>query len=337
MVRFVVRRLAIIPLALLIVNFFAYSYAYLARPMRAARIPYLATSLPPAEPEQLLSTYQGYLEQAIHLDFGAIPPGANQVLRRLWEQHGTVNIGQAIFKSGLASLGLLLVALALSVTVGLSLGLSLAHSNPPRVSRLLTVLSTPGLAMPSFYLGSIFVFALFRYKLSGGPGTEMPLPMSGFGWDEHLVLPTIALMARPTVQIAQITASLLVDEFEQQYIVTARSVGHRWRTIRRKHALRNIVASVVLTISGSFRLLMGELILVEWLFGWPGLGTLLAQTLIPSNISAAVGTPLFLDAPVVSAVLTVFAAFFLMSDLIASVLVRLLDPRLGALEQEAGS
>ncbi len=335
MLRFILRRLAIIPIALLIVNFFAYSYAYLARPMRAARIPYLATSLPPAEPEDLLPTYHDHLNQAIHLDFGAIPGGANQTLRSLWGQHGTISIGGAIAKSSLASLGLLFIALLLSTAIGLTLGLSMARSNPPHVSRWLTIPSTLGLAMPSFYLGSIFVLALFRYKLAGGPSTEMPLPMSGFGWDKHLILPTIALMARPTVQIAQVTASLLVDEFEQQYIVTARSVGHRWRTIRRKHALRNIVASVVLTISGSFRLLMGELILVEWLFGWPGLGTLLAQSLIPSNISAAVGTPLFLDPPVVSAVLTVFAALFLLSDLIASTLVRILDPRLGALEQES--
>jgi peptide/nickel transport system permease protein len=138
-------------------------------------------------------------------------------------------------------------------------------------------------------------------------------------------------MARPTVQIAQVTAGLLADELGKQYVLAARSVGHTWRAIRWKHALRNILATVILTIAAGVRLLAGELIVVEWLFDWPGLGNLLAQTLIPSGIVATRGVAervLFLNPPVVAMVLTVFAAVFLLSDLVASVLIKVLDPRL---------
>ena len=79
------------------------------------------------------------------------------------------------------------------------------------------------------------------------------------------------------------------------------------------------------------RILVGELIVVEWLFNWPGLGNLLAHTLIPTGTAFTRGLAdrsLFLDPPVVAAVLTVFAALFIMTDQTASILVRVFDPRL---------
>jgi peptide/nickel transport system permease protein len=183
--------------------------------------------------------------------------------------------------------------------------------------------------MPSFFIGSLFILAVFRYQIWRGYGTRLPLPMGGFGWDKHLVLPTLALMARPTVQIAQIVAGLLVDELGKQYIVAARSVGNSWPRILRRNALRNILAAVVLSIAGSVRLLVGELVVVEWLFEWPGLGRLLAWTLIPPAGTALVEwVPLFLSPPVVAAVLMALGGVFLLTDLIAAILVRIFDPRL---------
>jgi peptide/nickel transport system permease protein len=184
-----------------------------------------------------------------------------------------------------------------------------------------------GLAMPSFYIGSLFVLALLTVLIRGY-SDQLYFPIRGFGWDNHLVLPTLALMARPTVQIAQVTAELLKDELSKQYVVAARSVGFTWRAIRWRLALRNIIAAIILSIASSVRLLVGELIVVEWLFGWPGLGRLLASTLIPGMTSSTVQAPLFLDPRIVAAVLTVFAALFLLTDFIAAFLVRLSDPRL---------
>jgi peptide/nickel transport system permease protein len=202
------------------------------------------------------------------------------------------------------------------------------------VSNWLTIFSTVGLAMPSFYIGSLFVFGLLAYVLRGGYGTQLPLPMRGFGWDEHLVLPALALMARPTVQIAHVTAELLVEELDKQYVFAARSLGHTWHAILGQKALRNILASVILSVAGSVRLLVGELIVIEWLFVWPGLGRLLALALIPAGTSSPSQAPLFLNPPLVAAVLLVFAGAFLVTDLAAATLVRAVDPRLRAAEEE---
>jgi peptide/nickel transport system permease protein len=317
-IRFVLRRLVVIPIALVLIHFLGFSYAHIAGPIRAARTPYVFVQ--PENPP-LLPTYQSYLEQVAKLDFGTMP-GAQEPLVT------------AILRAAGASLGLLAIVLVVSVVLGLLLGFQAARFDPPRTSQWLTVLSTVGLAMPSFYIGTLFIVASLAYVLTKGPGSSTPFPLRGFGWDSHLVLPAVALMVRPTVQIARVTAGLLVDEFGKEYVLAARSFGHRWRSIRLRFALRNIWSPVVLTITGSLRLLVGELILVEWLFQWPGLGRLLGWTLVPPLLSSGSGGPLFLNPPVVAAVVVIFAAVFLVTDFLADLLVRVVDPRLRAAELE---
>ena len=310
MIRYILRRLLILPPAMLLVNFLGFTYAYFARPIRAARTPYLPF-IPESGP--LIPAYQAYLKTFFN-------PETRSVVQE--------SVLGTLSESTLASGGLLGLALVLSMLIGVFLGLIAVRNQPPGVKRWLTFVSTSGLAMPSFYIGSLLIVGSISYVLWKGPGTPLPFPMQGFGWDNHLVLPVIALMARPTMQIAQLTAGVLSGELSKQYVTAGRSLGQSWRSIRTKYAMRNIIAPVILTITGSFRLLVGELVVVEWLFSWPGLGRLLAQTLVPPLLSSSQGAVLFLDPEVVAIVLTMFAAMFLLADLIASVLVRIFDPRL---------
>jgi peptide/nickel transport system permease protein len=316
MTRFILRRLAIIPAVLLLINLLGFSYAHLFLPFRAARIPYLAANL---DHRPLPQAYATYLQGALRLDFGTIP-GEEET------------IAGAIANASVASLGLVVLALTMSVGAGLALGLQAVRSKTLSISRWLTFLSTLGLAMPSFYIGSLMITAVFFYTLVRSTGA--PLPMQGYGWDLHLVLPTLALMVRPAVQIAQITANLTKGELGKRYVLTARSIGQSWRVVRRQHVLRNILAPVILTVAGSARLLLGDLILVEWLFNWPGLGQLFALALVPGRTSRSMGSPLFLNPPTVATVLTVFAALFLAMDLISAVLVQVADPRHRVTEEE---
>lgn len=321
MVGFIWRRLLIIPPALLLINFLGYAYAHLVKPLRAFRNPYVATSL---DSKPLLSRYLAYLQGLLRIDFGT--------MQNPWGISGELPISQVIWKASLASLGLLLIALLLSMIVGIFLGLRASRPEPPNVARWLTSISTAGQAMPTFFIGGLFFAFWFLYALWGG-ANRLPLPISGFGWDSHLIVPVLVLMARPTVQIAKMTAGLLTDEFGKQYVVAARSIGQTWGIIRRRDALRNILVPVIMALAASVRILVGELIVVEWLFQWPGLGSLLAQTLIPTGVASTRGViegSLFLDPPVVAAVLTVFAIVFLVTDLTASTLARIFDPRLRA-------
>jgi peptide/nickel transport system permease protein len=319
MIRFILRRLALLPAALLLANFVGFAYAHFALYLQQRRNPFFA---PIEKPGPILPSYAAYLQKALQLDFGSLPIGVGQP------------ISEVVVSATLASLGLLAVAFACSVVLGLVLGFRAARADPPAVGAWLAPLSTVGLAMTGFYLGTIFVIGLLNYRLRYGP--EAPgLPVSGFGWDLHLVLPVLALVLRPAVQVAQVTAGLLAGEFGKRYIVTARAAGNPWRTIRRKHALKNALAPVILTLAASFRLLMGELVVVEWLFSWPGLGRMLARILLPSQGSHVEESIYFLHPSALAATLTAFALFFLLADLLASVLVRVIDPRLRAADSEA--
>ncbi len=301
MVGLVLRRLALIPVALLLVNFFGFAYGHLVG----------------GAPGSVLPTYLTYLKGAIRLDLGVMPYAARQD-----------PIAGYLARTGTASLGLLLLAFAVSIFLGIVLGLRSVRAEPPRVVTWMTLFGTVGLAMPSFFIGSLVLAAAISY-LIWGP-SRLPVPIGGFGWDAHLVLPALVLLVRPTAQIAQVMSGLLVDELGKQYVVAARSVGHPWHRIFRRYAWRNILAAVFITIAGSLRLLVGELIVVERLFNWPGIGLLVSQILVPPRLSNAAESLQFLYPPLLAAVLTLFAAVFLLADFLATALAAAIDPRLRA-------
>jgi peptide/nickel transport system permease protein len=313
MTRYILRRLIIIPIALLLVHFLAFAYAYVARPLRAARTPYY---LEQTESAPLLETYTAYLRSVAAGESAEVLPGQEDL---------TSYLAQATRNS----LALLILALTTGSLIGLGIGMQAVRVQPPGVRHWITVVSTVGLSMPSFYLGSLFIMGIVFYVLWRGPGTDPFFPIGGFGFDRHLLLPAITLMIHPAVKLGQVSAELLAGELNKQYVIAARSFGHTWRNIRWRQSMRNILAALILTIAASFRLMIGELIVVEWLFNWPGLGKLLASTLVPGMLSSDLGaTAHFLNPPLVAAVVTIIAALFLIADLIASILVRIFDPRL---------
>jgi peptide/nickel transport system permease protein len=301
-----------LPVVVLAIHFFGFAFAHLIAPIQAARNPLYVTQF---SREPLLERYAAHLQQLARFDFGVVP-GTNA------EPLTTV-----IIRAIGASLGLLGLAFMLSVIVGVSLGLLAVRDRPPRIAPWLTTGTTLGLAMPTFFFGILGVAAVVMF-LIWAPGRIVLLPLEGFGWDRHLVLPTIALMLRPTAQIAQVTATMMVGELGKQYIVTARSVGTPERRIVRRHALRNALPAIIGTMAGALRFSAGELIIVETLFYWPGLGRLVGQALIPANNSIVGESALFLNAPVLGIGLALFAALFLLSNLIADLVMRSLDPRL---------
>jgi peptide/nickel transport system permease protein len=303
--QFILRRLLTIPLILFAVNLigFAYGYFMLYRvDITILRGPYAARV--GLESPSFIELYKEYLQGVSIGNWGILPNGQP--------------MESALAQASLVSLGLIVTSLLLSASVGVFLGWRAAKSEPPRVSGWMTVMATIGLAAPSFYIGTLFISISVIYLLSGW-GNEPLLPFQGFGWDAHLILPVLALALRPMMQIGQVTSGLLSDEFGRQYVITARSFGYSMKRIRENHAFRPIIAPVVLVISGSLRILVAELIIIERLFNIPGVGRLVANALIVSSEP---------NPPVIATLLTVLAFFFLMADFVASLVARAVDPRL---------
>ncbi len=307
MLRFLLRRLLVIPLVMLIVNLIGFVYAYILGPIQGLRTP---SSFENSAAPSFIPSYLDYLRGMARLDFGTLPNGGS--------------VADAIGRATLASAGLLIVAFTLSILLGLTLGRAGVRSDQPVVARWLTLLSIFGQSSPTFYIGVLFISISVAYLL-WGPKDGMPLPFQGFGWDAHLVLPVLALMVRPTLQIAHTTANLLSDELGKQYVVALHGMGYSRRAIRGKFAFRNILALVILVIAGSWRMLVVELIILERLFNWPGLGMLFSNTLILTSLSVN-----FLFPPLLAGLLPVLVFFFMSADLIASLAARLVDPRLSA-------
>ncbi len=325
MTKYIIRRLLLIPLALVVVLTLTYAYAHLVQWDYAARYPQLRQQLQRAQrPESLTEAYLDYAGGLLRLDFGRLRNG----------QSVSVVVWQAL----LASLGLLAAALLLSVPLGVLLGMLGAQWRRLRPARWLVVLSTAGLAMPSFYVGSLLILLSIASLLLRRVDGTLLFPLAGFGWDRHMVLPLVALSVRPTVHIAQVTSTLLTGELQKPYVAAARSMGHSRKRVKQRLAFRNILAPVALTIATSLRTLVADLILVESLFFWPGVGRFTATALIPASRTNMMNSPYLLHPELLAALLAIVTLIFLIADFVTSISVRIFDPRLRvAVQGEVGN
>lgn len=306
MTSFLLRRLALILPALLIANFVGFAFAYSAAPIVQAGNPY---SRGAGKSPSLFPVYGEYLQGVARGEFG--------------RTFTNEPVQDAVSRFGLASLGLLGISIGLSVLFGIPLGRLAVRRGRSGIASWLTFTSTLGLALPSFYV-AILLISLFLLVFLYGMDSAAPLiPFQGFGWDAHLILPVLALTIQPTVKIARVTGGLLLEEMEKQYVTSAMSFGFSFDAIKGKYAFRSVLAPILLTIAASLRIMIAELIIIERLFNWPGVGRLIASVLATHSSSSDLLSP-----PMIAALLTLLVAFFLLIDLLAMTLARLADPRL---------
>jgi ABC-type dipeptide/oligopeptide/nickel transport system permease component len=211
------------------------------------------------------------------------------------------------------SLGLLATALIVAVLVGLPLGVGAALRRTARFSGLLLFVSTLGISTPSFFAAMLLVwFAVWLYRTTGADF----LPVYGFGWDAHLVFPSLVLAARPTANVMRLGYNALAEVIDADFVRTARAKGLRPRTVFVRHVLRNAGVPLLTTTAVSLRFSLAVLPVVEYIFNWPGVGLGLLQAIQTGDT----GT-------VVSMVLPLALLFVLVNQLL-EVVYRLVDPRL---------
>lgn len=304
MIRFALRRLATFPIILLLANFVGFAFAFYFEPVVSSSNPYATGEiiLPPIFPE-----YASYLSRFAQLDFG--------------ETFNGEPVLATIARLGFNSLVVVLIALALSIMLGIFLGRLAVQRENTRVSSWLTVLATMGLASPGFYIAILLITGFLLFTIYG-PG--IIIPFQGFGWDAHLILPVLVLMVQPTVKIAQVTGTTLVDELQKPYVKAGIGLGHTFTTMKNRFAFRNVVAPILQAVAYSARLMVAELIIIERLFNWPGLGKFIGSVIRPAGFfDSVVMTP-----PTMAALLTVLVLIFLLIDFTTLLIARTVDPRL---------
>ncbi|UED87976.1 ABC transporter permease [Streptomyces profundus] len=239
--------------------------------------------------------YAAYLGDVLRLDFG--------------ESH---RLGRpamdAVFERLPATVELTLTATTIAVVAGLLLGLVAGARPGGRTDRAVSAVTIALQSFPTFWVGimGVLLFAL----------TLGVLPSSGVGTPQHMVLPAVT-MALPFIAIvARLARSSVTETMREPYVVTARSKGLTEPQILVGHALRNSLVPVVTIVGLQMGALLGGAVIVENVFAWPGLGSLVVDAVANRDYAVVQGVTLLIAGAV-----TVL-------NLAADLLCAQLDPRI---------
>ncbi|MEV6589042.1 ABC transporter permease [Streptomyces acidicola] len=276
MVRFALRRLLVLLVALLAVSVVTFLIPYLSGgdPVRTIlRSRVSGQALDPAAVEALrrelgldrplVVQYLDWLGRAVHGDFGLSFTSRTPVDQLL---------GSALS----VSLTLTVIALGLAFVAALPLGTIAALRPGKRVDTAVTFVTQSFVAVPEYWLAPVLVL-VFSQQLGW-------LPSAGWRTPEYLILPAVTLALRPLAYFTQVTRAAMVDVLRAPYITAARARGlSRPQTLVR-HALRNGLLPVMTLFSLWFAGLLGGSVVVEVIFAVPGMGQLVYKAVVNHDI-----------------------------------------------------
>ncbi len=197
---------------------------------------------------------------------------------------------------------------------------------PPAAPPRLVGPASIGVALPAFYVGAALIAGAILLASQTDRAIVVPTVGLNLGWP--MLLPIAALALRPTLQLALFSAGLLAAEAGKPYARAARSLGFDWRALQGRLLFRNTLLPIAAFLAASFRVIVAELVVVEWLFEWPGIGRLLALALVPARFSTAAGqTTFFLHPPLLAGLFAILAGLFVTVDAISALASQRLDPR----------
>ncbi|MDP3064758.1 MAG: ABC transporter permease [Chloroflexota bacterium] len=215
----------------------------------------------------------------------------------------------SIIRSGFpvtASLGL--IAFALSIGIGLPLGLAAASKQNSLLDYFSVFFATSFASTPGFVLG-ILLMILFSVNLHW-------LPTSGWGTPQKIIMPAIALAALPAAYTARLTRASVLEVIRQDYIRTARAKGLQETVIYYRHVLKNALIPVLTIMGPELAYLVTGSFIIEALFSIPGVGRLFVQGVFQRDYGLIMGTVLF------------YAFIVAILNLVVDLLYAAVDPRI---------
>jgi peptide/nickel transport system permease protein len=227
------------------------------------------------------------------------------------------NFGDS-FRQGEPALGVVLrrlpatilltsVSVAFSFVVGILAGIFAALKRGSVLDQLAMIGTVMGQSMPGFWLGLLLIW-LFAV-------TWTILPPSGFDNPLSLILPAVTLSPWLAALTARLMRSSMLEVLHSDYVRTAHAKGVSLNTIVLRHVLRNAIMPTLTMTGISFAYYMGGAVIVEYVFGWPGVGNLMIES---------IG---WRDYPIVMAIVALVATTFVLINLLVDVLHGVIDPR----------
>lgn len=209
-------------------------------------------------------------------------------------------------------------SLVVSVVVGLAVGVLSAVRRGTWVDRVAMLVALVSMSMPSFWLGMIFII-VFSLVLGVLPGSGMISPRGDGGVLDvlaHLVLPALTLAAVPTAVISRLTRASMLDVIGDDYVRTARGKGLSERRVVIRHVVPNALIGVATLVGIEAGYLLAGAVLVETVFAWPGLGSLLVTSILKR------------DFPLVQGGVMLIALSYVLINLATDLVYAYLDPRI---------
>ena len=210
----------------------------------------------------------------------------------------------------MASFKLACAAIAFAILLGLPLGFIAAMRAGRMTDAVSMVVAVSGLSIPGFWFGLLAMY-LFSLKLG-------LLPTFGYGSGglRNLILPALTLGLAPMALLARTTRAAVLETLNSDFIRTARSKGMSETRVMLKHLARNAFVIILTTIGLQFGSMLGGSVVVEKLFAWPGVGSMLIDS---------VGLR---DIPAVQGCILVIVLFFLIINTLVDIAYLVIDPRI---------
>jgi ABC-type dipeptide/oligopeptide/nickel transport system permease subunit len=293
--QFILRKLGSAALILLAITFLTFLGLYLAQQGRQGLpAPFFETFK-----QTLIQTFQ-YLFK--HPD------------SYIWHKE-TIGAFELVSTFFVRTLGLLLTSLAIATFFGGLLGIIAAQIKRRNLAPIMVLISILGISVPSFLLG-MFLWRINIYSMRIFDLSQAILPITGFGWDEHIIFPALVLAARPFAQIMQVTYVTMSEINKQEYMRVIKAKGASKRFMIYNHALKNAIIPILTTMGTSLRFSLASIPVVESFFLWEGIGIAILEAFE-------------LDMPFLITDLTVsLGAMFLMINLLLDFVYPIIDPRL---------
>jgi peptide/nickel transport system permease protein len=214
-------------------------------------------------------------------------------------------------------------AITIAMLLGVLLGIISVFNKDGWIDKLIQLISTLGMSVPSFFSAIIFawIFGFLLHEYTNLTMTGSLYAVDDFGegsyiqW-KNLILPAIVLGIRPLAVVSQLMRNSLLEVLNQDYIRTAKAKGLSFYTIIRRHALKNSLNPVVTAVSGWFASMLAGAVFVEYIFGWNGLG---------KEIVDALNT---LDLPIIMGSVLVIATLFILINIFVDIIYGWLDPKI---------
>jgi peptide/nickel transport system permease protein len=207
-----------------------------------------------------------------------------------------------------ATLQLLAGAIVVELLIGLSAGIFAATRRGRTSDRVVMVLSFAAVSAPQFVVGILLLY-VFSVQLGW-------FPIGGYGTFAHLVLPAVTLGILGGGWYARMSRSSMIEVLGQDYIQTARAKGAGERRVVFVHAVRNAALPVIAMIGLDIGIFMSGAVVVESVYGWPGIGQLAWQAIQR------------VDIPIIIGVTLVAAVAIVLGNLLADLAAPFIDPRI---------